>query len=45
VIDLAFTLGMMPDQIMASDTDWIMKMLIANAARSMALDSSARRRG
>jgi hypothetical protein len=36
LIDLAFALHMMPDQILQSDTTWIHKMLAAYAARVMA---------
>jgi hypothetical protein len=44
LIDLGFALGMMPDQILASDTTWINKMIIANQARSEAA-LTPRRRG
>ena len=43
LIDLAFELGMMPDQILASDTTWINKMIIANQARAQAALTPQRR--
>jgi hypothetical protein len=36
IIDLAFALGMMPEQILEGDATWINKMITANAARVMA---------
>jgi hypothetical protein len=42
LIDLAFELHMMPEQIMQSDLTWIHKMLAARAARVLAAQRTGR---